>query len=41
MRNITYSNLHFALVTIALGKTIFAVVKLHPSNLNNQRKYNL
>jgi len=41
MRNIAYNNLHFTLVTIALGKTRFAVIMLHPSNLNNQRKYKL
>jgi len=41
MNNITYTNLHFTFVTIARGKTRFVGVKLHPSNLNNQRKYNL
>jgi len=38
MRNITYNNLHFTLVTITRGKTRFVVVRLRPSNLNDQRK---
>jgi len=41
MKNLTHNNLHFTFVTVARGKIKICGGKLHTSNLNNQKKYNL